>query len=76
MLAVLAVYIVSRRALIRVFQVPGLILMPIVFGYFATQNLQWLYIGVFFAGLCTVGAIQFLGELPAAGVSGPSARDG
>ena len=61
-LAVLAVYIVSRRALIRVFQVPGLILMPIVFGYFATHDLQWLYIGVFLAGLCTVAQFSFWGN--------------
>jgi MFS family permease len=62
LLAVLAVYIVSRRTLIRIFQVPGLILMPIVFGYLATNNLQWLYIGVFFAGLCTVAQFSFWGN--------------
>ena len=62
LLAVLAVYIVSRRTLIRLFQVPGLILMPIVFGYLATHNLQWLYVGVFFAGLCTVSQFSFWGN--------------
>ena len=62
LLAVLAVYIVSRRALIRIFQVPGLILMPIVFGYLATSSLQWLYVGVFFAGLCTVAQFSFWGN--------------
>ena len=62
LLAVLAVYVVSRRALIRLFQVPGLILMPIVFGYLATSNLQWLYVGVFFAGLCTVAQFSFWGN--------------
>jgi hypothetical protein len=62
LLAVLAVYIVSRRTLIRLFQVPGLILMPIVFGYLATNNLQWLYVGVFFAGLCTVAQFSFWGN--------------
>ena len=62
LLAILAVYIVSRRTLIRVFQVPGLILMPIVFGYLATSNLQWLYVGVFFAGLCTVAQFSFWGN--------------
>ena len=62
LLAVLAVYIVSRRTLIRIFQVPGLILMPIVFGYLATNNLQWLYVGVFFAGLCTVAQFSFWGN--------------
>src|SRR5215210_2737309 len=36
LLAVLAVYIVSRRKLIRVFQIPGLIIIPIVFAVVAT----------------------------------------
>jgi hypothetical protein len=62
LLAVLAVYIVSRRKLIRVFQVPGLILMPIVFGYFATTDLQWLTIGAFLIGLCTVAQFSFWGN--------------
>jgi MFS family permease len=62
LLAVLAVYIVSRRLLIRVFQVPGLILMPIVFGYIATHNLQWLYVGAFLIGLCTVAQFSFWGN--------------
>ncbi len=62
LLAVLAIYIVSRRTLIRIFQIPGLILMPIVFGYLATHNLQWLYVGVFFAGLCTVAQFSFWGN--------------
>ena len=34
LLAVLAAIIISRRWLLRVFQIPGLILMPIVFGLF------------------------------------------
>ena len=62
LLAVLAVYIVSRRALIRVFQVPGLILMPLVFGWAATNDLQWLKIGAFLAGLCTVAQFSFWGN--------------
>jgi len=62
LLAVLAVYIVSRRRLIRLFQVPGLILMPIVFGYIATHDLQWLYAGAFAIGLCTVAQFSFWGN--------------
>jgi MFS family permease len=62
LLAVLAVYIVGRRRLIRIFQVPGLILMPIVFGYVATHDLQWLYVGAFFVGLCTVAQFSFWGN--------------
>lgn len=62
LLAVLAVQIVSRRALVRIFQVPGLIVMPVVFAILATKNLQWLYIGIFVAGLLTVGQFSFWGN--------------
>ncbi len=62
LLAVLAVYIVSRRKLIRIFQIPGMILIPIVFGYIAVRDLQWLYVGMFFAGLFTVGQFSFWGN--------------
>ena len=62
LLAVLAVRIVSRRSLIRIFQVPGLIIMPVVFAIWATHNLQWLYIGIFVAGLLTVGQFSFWGN--------------
>ena len=62
LLAVLAGYIVSRRALIRVFQVPGLILAPIVFGIFAINDLQLLTVGAFLIGLCTVAQFSFWGN--------------
>jgi MFS family permease len=61
-LAALAVVIVSRRSLIRMFQVPGLIVMPVVFGLIATSSLSWLYAGAFLAGLCTVGQFSFWGN--------------
>ena len=62
LLAFLAVYVVSRRKLIRMFQIPGLIVIPVVFGYIATRDLQWLYVGMFFAGLFTVGQFSFWGN--------------
>ena len=62
LLAVLAVRIVSRRALIRVFQIPGLIVIPLVFAIAGVQNLQWLYYGIFFAGLFTVAQFSFWGN--------------
>jgi MFS family permease len=62
LLALLAVKIVSRRSLVRVFQVPGLIVMPLVFAFCATTDLQWLYFGIFFAGLLTVGQFSFWGN--------------
>jgi MFS family permease len=62
LLAWLAVRIVSRRRLIRLFQVPGLIVMPLVFAWAATTDLQWLYPGIFLAGLLTVGQFSFWGN--------------
>ncbi len=61
-LAWLAVVIVSRRRLIRVFQIPGLFVMPVVFAWFATSSLTWTYVGMFFAGLFTVGQFSFWGN--------------
>lgn len=62
LLAILAVQIVSRRLLLRLFQVPGLILMPFVFAYCATHSLTALNIGIFFAGLLTVAQFSFWGN--------------
>jgi MFS family permease len=61
-LALLAVQIVSRRALMRVFQVPGLIIVPLVFYYAAVHNLTLLKVGIFFAGLFTVAQFSFWGN--------------
>jgi MFS family permease len=62
LLALLVVRIVSRRKLLRLFQVPGLIVMPIVFAVAATTSLDWLYPGIFFAGLFTVAQFSFWGN--------------
>ena len=61
-LAYLAGVIVSRRALIRLFQIPGLVVMPITFAVIATSSLTWLYPAMFFAGLLTVGQFSFWGN--------------
>jgi MFS family permease len=61
-LAFLAVVIVSRRALLRLFQVPGLIVMPLVFAWAATHSLPWLYLGIFLAGFFTVAQFSFWGN--------------
>ena len=62
LLAFLAIRIVSRRKLLRVFQIPGLIIVPIVFLYPAVHDLALLKWGIFFAGLCTVGQLSFWGN--------------
>ena len=40
LLALLVVRVVSQRKLIRLFQIPGLILMPFIFGYAAVNSLN------------------------------------
>ncbi len=62
MLAYLAIIIISRRKLLRLFIVPGLIVMPIVFAYCGVTGLLPLQIGIFFAGLLTVGQFSFWGN--------------
>jgi MFS family permease len=62
LLAVLALYIVSRRTLIRVFQIPGLIVMPLVFYYGPTHSLEMTRWGMFLAGVFTVGQLSFWGN--------------
>jgi MFS family permease len=61
-LAVLALYVVSRRKLLRIFQIPGLIIMPLVFAWCATTSLSSLNGGIFIAGLLTVAQFSFWGN--------------
>jgi MFS family permease len=66
-LAGLALYIVSRQKLLRVFQIPGLILIPLVYLYPAAGNLPsgnlgWLEVGLFVAGFFTVAQFSFWGN--------------
>jgi hypothetical protein len=62
LLAFLALRIVSRQRLIRTFQIPGLIVVPLVFFYFATHSLDATKWGMFFAGVFTVGQMSFWGN--------------
>ena len=61
-LAFLAVRILSRRKLLRIFQAPGLILLPLVFIYAAVHDLTLLKWGIFFGGLLTVAQFSFWGN--------------
>jgi MFS family permease len=62
LLAVLAVLVVSRRRLLRIFQVPGLVLVPVVFFWAATSDLGMLKWGIFLIGLLTVAQFSFWGN--------------
>jgi MFS family permease len=61
-LAVLAVYIVGRRKLLRIFLLPGLVLIPLVFWFPATNNLELFRWGIFAAGLFTIAQFSYWGN--------------
>jgi len=61
-LAVLAVHIVSRRRLVRLFLVPGVFVMPMVFFVAATRSLRLIEFGTFSAGFVTVAQFSFWGN--------------
>ena len=44
------------------FQVPGLIVLPLVFFFAADSSLAWAKWGIFFAGLFTVAQFSFWGN--------------
>jgi sugar phosphate permease len=62
LLAFLAIRILSRRNLLRIFLVPGLILIPLIFIFAGTRDLRLLQWGMFFAGLFTVAQLSFWGN--------------
>jgi hypothetical protein len=61
-LAYLAVLIVSRRRLLHIFQIPGLILLPLVFLFPATSNLTLLKWGIAAVGFFTIAQFSFWGN--------------
>ena len=70
-LAFLATIIISRRLLLWMFQVPGLILIPLVYFFPAAGllfpgrpelNAEWLKWGVFVAGFFTIAQFSFWGN--------------
>ena len=61
-LAFLAIRIVSRRRLVRLFQIPGLILLPLVFLFPAMSNLTLLRWGILAVGFMTIAQFSFWGN--------------
>jgi hypothetical protein len=62
LLAILVVRVVSRRKLIRMYQIPGLIVMPLTFCVLGTSRLEYLQPALFVAGILTVGQLSFWGN--------------
>jgi MFS family permease len=61
-LAYLAIVVVSRRRLLHLFQIPGLILLPLVFLFAATGNLTLLKWGIAAVGFLTIAQFSFWGN--------------
>jgi len=61
-LAGLALFVVSRQGLLRAFQIPGLIVVPLVFYYALDSSVSTVKIGIFLAGFFTVAQLSFWGN--------------
>ena len=61
-LAFLAIRIVSRRKLLHLFQLPGLLIVPAVFFIAGTTSLELSKWGMFLAGFFTVAQFSFWGN--------------
>lgn len=61
-LALLVVAVASRRRLLRLFQVPGLLVVPTVFATALSSDLATVKIGMFLAGFFTVAQFSFGGN--------------
>jgi MFS family permease len=62
LMAFLAVRVVSRRRLLRLFQVPGLLLIPLVVFLPAVRDADMSWWGIFALGLLTVAQFNFWGN--------------
>ena len=67
LLAIAALRIIGRRRLLRVFQIPALLFVPLFFWWISTQlsnpdSLGWIKAGIFAAGLFTVAQFSFWGN--------------
>ncbi len=62
LMAFLAVRIISRRRLLRVFQIPGLLAVPLVLFIPAIRNIDMSEWGIFLLGLLTVAQFSFWGN--------------
>ena len=62
LLAALAAVIVGRRRLLHLFQIPGMLVLPIVFFFAPVLGLTWASWGIFLVGLLTVSQMSFWGN--------------
>ena len=61
-LAGLAAVIVGRRRLLYLFQIPGLVLLPLLFFLLPGEGLAFAQWGIFFVGMATIAQFSFWGN--------------
>jgi MFS family permease len=62
LLALALVYIASKRLLLWLFQVPGLLIIPVVWWWVFPNQAEYFTLGVFLAGACIVAQFSYFGE--------------
>jgi MFS family permease len=62
LLAFLAARILSRRSLLRVFQIPGLIVLPLVFFLAPGSSVEFVKWGIFLVGMLTIAQFSYWGN--------------
>ena len=65
--ALIAAWAITRRSLLRIFQIPALIFVPLLFVWISSNlatpdSLLWIKIGIFVAGFFTVAQFSFWGN--------------
>ena len=65
--AMIATWAIMRRSLLRIFQIPALIFVPLLFLWISSNvttpdSLLWIKIGIFVAGFFTVAQFSFWGN--------------
>jgi MFS family permease len=62
LLAIALVLIASKRLLLWLFQVPGLLIIPVVWWWVFPDHPEYFTLGVFLAGACIVAQFSYFGE--------------
>jgi MFS family permease len=62
LLAVGLLFIANRRLLLWLFQIPGLLIIPLVWFWVFHNRPEYFTLGVFLAGLCIVSQFSYFGE--------------
>jgi MFS family permease len=62
LLALALLSVASKRLLLWLFQIPGLVIIPVVWFWVFHNQPQYFTLGVFLAGLCIVAQFSYFGE--------------